>query len=109
MARTTAAKKAKGKAKTKTVPFDPAQTLDTPEAIAEYLTAALETGDASFIARSIGTAAKAFGMSEIARKSGLSRENLYRSLSGETKVELETVVRAISALGVQLAAKPKAA
>jgi probable addiction module antidote protein len=48
-------------------------------------------------------------MSQIAKKAGLSRENLYRSLNGETKVELDTIVRALSALGVQLTAKAKAA
>ncbi len=94
----------KTSAKSKTFPFDAAETLDTREAIAEYLTAALETADASFIARAIGTAARACGMSEIAREAGLSRENLYRSLNGETKTELDTVVRVLEALGVRLTA-----
>jgi probable addiction module antidote protein len=96
----------KGESKTriKTFPFDAAETLDSPEAIAEYLTAALESADASFIAKAIGTAARACGMSEIARKSGLSRENLYRSLNGETRTELDTVVRVMRALGVRLTA-----
>ena len=48
-------------------------------------------------------------MSEIAREAGLSRENLYRSLDGETKAEFSTIVRVLNALGVQLAAAPKAA
>ncbi len=48
-------------------------------------------------------------MSEIARASGLSRENLYRSLNGETRTELETVVRVLDAMGVQLTVAPKAA
>ena len=90
--------------KVKTFRFDAADTLDTPEAVAEYLTAALETSDASFIAKAVGTAARARGMSEIARKSGLSRENLYRSLNGETRTELDTVVRVMNALGVRLTA-----
>ncbi|MCL4802659.1 MAG: putative addiction module antidote protein, partial [Burkholderiales bacterium] len=54
----------------KTTRYDSAEYLDSPEAVAEYLTAALETADASFIARAIGTAARAHGMSEIARESG---------------------------------------
>jgi probable addiction module antidote protein len=97
------------KVKLKTYPFDAADYLDTPEAIAEFLTAALETGDASFIAKSVGVASRAVGMAKIAKKTGLSRENLYRSLNGETKVELETIVRTLSALGIELTAKPKAA
>jgi probable addiction module antidote protein len=95
--------------KTKTRPYDSAEYLDTPDAIAEYLTAALETNDPSFIAAAIGTAARARGMSTVAREAGLSRENLYRSLNGETKPELDTIVRVLSALGVQLSAKPKVA
>ena len=102
------ARKTRAKAKI-TIPFDAAETLDTPAAIAEYLTAAFETDDPSFIAKAIGTAARARGMSEIAREAGLSRENLYRSLSGETKAEFSTIVRVLNALGVQLAATPRAA
>jgi probable addiction module antidote protein len=97
------------KARRTTLPLDAAENLDTPEAIEEFLTAALETGDAAFIAKSIGTAARAVGMSKIAKKAGLSRENLYRSLNGKTKVELETVVRTLSALGIELTARLKAA
>jgi probable addiction module antidote protein len=48
-------------------------------------------------------------MSDIARESGLSRENLYRSLNGETKTELDTIVRVLNALGIQLSAGPKSA
>jgi probable addiction module antidote protein len=103
------AKAAKRKTKVKIYPFDAAETLDTPEAIEEFLIAALETGDAAFIAKSIGIAARAAGMSKIAKKAGLSRENLYRSLNGRTKVELETVVRTLSALGIELTARLKAA
>ena len=95
--------------KLKTVPFDAAETLDTPEAVAEYVTAAFETNDPAFIAKAIGTAARARGMSEIAREAGLSRENLYRSLDGETKAEFSTIVRVLDALGVRLAAEPKPA
>ena len=92
---------------TRTMPYDSADHLDTPEAIAEYLTAAFETADAAFIAKAVGTAARARGMSEVARQSGLSRENLYRSLNGETKTELETIVRVLDSLGIQLTATPK--
>jgi probable addiction module antidote protein len=101
--------KAKGKAKVKTRLYDSAEYLDTPEAIAEYLTEALEDADPSFIAKAIGAAARARGMSEVAREAGVSRENLYRALSGETKPEFETIRRVLDALGVRLEVKPKAA
>jgi probable addiction module antidote protein len=103
------AKPRKVRVKVKTFPFDAAEVLDTPEAIAEYLTAAFETSDPSYIAKAIGTVARARGMSDIARESGLSRENLYRSLNGETKTELDTIVRVLNALGIQLSAVPKSA
>jgi probable addiction module antidote protein len=93
----------------RTRPYDSAEYLDSPEGLAEYLSDALETNDAAFIAQAIGTAARARGMSEIARDAGVSRENLYRALSGDTKPEFETIIRVLAALGVQLAVKPKAA
>ncbi len=93
----------------KTRPYDSAEYLDTPETLAAYLTEALETKDAAFIAQAIGTAARARGMTEIAREAGVSRENLYRSLSGQTKPEFDTIMRVLAALGVQLTAKPNAA
>ena len=92
---------------TKTLPYDSAEYLDSPEAIAEYLGEALKTNDAGFISRAIGTAAKARGMGDVAREAGSSRENLYRSLGGEAKPEFATIVSVLSARGVQLAAKPK--
>jgi probable addiction module antidote protein len=93
----------------KTRPYDSAEHLESPEAIAAYLSEALETGDSSFVAHAIGTAARARGMSDIARDAGVSRENLYRSLSGDTKPEFDTIMRVLDALGVQLSVKPKAA
>jgi probable addiction module antidote protein len=92
-----------------TRPFDAAEYLDTPEALAEYLSEAFESADSAFIAHAIGTAARARGMTEVARQAGVSRENLYRSLNGETKPEFDTIVRVLSALGVQLSAKAKVA
>ena len=101
--------KAKKKPKIKMRPYDSAEYLNTPEAIAEYLTDALEDGDPGFIAKAIGTAARARGMSEVAREAGVSRENLYRALSGDTKPEFDTIRRVLDALGVRLEVKPKAA
>ena len=97
------------KAKIKTRAYDSARYLDTAEACATYLTEALETEDASFIAQALGTVARAKGMSKIARDAGLSRENLYRSLNGTTKTELETVMRVLHALDIKLSADPKKA
>ena len=101
--------KVKSKTKVRVRRYDAAEYLDTPEAIAEYLTDALEDGDSSFIAKAIGTAARARGMSEVAREAGVSRENLYRALSGDTKPEFDTIRRVLDALGVRLEVKPKAA
>jgi probable addiction module antidote protein len=93
----------------KTRPFDAAEYLDSPEMIAEYLTEAFETDDAAFIAKAIGTVARAQGMGAVAESAGVSRENLHRALSGETKPEFETIRKVLGALGVQLVAKPRAA
>jgi len=93
----------------KASPFDVADYLDSPEAIADYLTEALDTGDDDYIAQAIGAVARARGMSSVAKESGLSRENLYRALNAGGKPEFATVIKVVKALGVQLVAKPKAA
>ena len=67
----------------KTTPFDPAEYLDTPDAVAAYLTDALETGDPAFVAAALGVIARARGMTEVAREAGVSRESLYRALSAD--------------------------
>jgi probable addiction module antidote protein len=92
--------------KTKTRPYDSAEYLDTPETIAAYLTAAVESGDASFIVQAIGDAARARGMTDIAKEAGVSRENLYRALSGETRPEFGTILSVLRALGVELRVQP---
>jgi probable addiction module antidote protein len=93
--------------KTKDLPiFDAAEYLDSPADIAAYLSEAFATDDAAYIAQAIGTAARAKGMAAIAEAAGLSRENLYRSLSTEGNPEFETVLRVLRALGVQLTATP---
>jgi probable addiction module antidote protein len=89
-----------------TRPFDPAEFLDTPEAIAEYLALAFESGDHAVIADALGVAAKAQGMSQLARDAGLARPALYRALSAEGRPEFETVLKVLRALGVTL--KPMA-
>ena len=91
---------------TATRPYDSARYLDTPEAQAEYLTAAFETDDPGFIAEAIGTVARARGMTQIAKDSGLSRESLYRALSSGGNPELGTVMRVLQAMGLRLSAAP---
>jgi probable addiction module antidote protein len=93
----------------KIIPFDAAELLDSPEAIAEYLNEAFNDGDATLVARAIGTAARARDMADVAWQAELPRENLYRSLNGETRPEFDTVLRVLDALGLKLEAKPKAA
>jgi probable addiction module antidote protein len=89
--------------------FDPADYLDDPEAIAAYIEEAFDIGDPKFIADALGVVARATGMSEIARASGLSRESLYKALSADGNPELGTVLRVIHALGLKLAVEPQTA
>src|SRR5580692_7327007 len=93
------------KKKTKTVvtrPYDSAQYLDSSEAINAYLEEALETNDPAFIAKALGTIARARGMSQIAKKAGLSRESLYKALGTDGNPEFGTVIRVMRALGLKL-------
>jgi probable addiction module antidote protein len=82
--------------------FDPAEYLDTPEAVAEYLAAAFETGEQAVIADALGVVARARGMTELARDTGLARLALYRALSPDGHPEFETVLKVLRALGVTL-------
>jgi len=87
---------------TKTRPWDIVESLDTDERIAAYLEAALEENDAPLIAAALGDIARAKGMSEIARLTGLGRESLYKALSPEGNPEFGTVLKVIRALGLRL-------
>ena len=91
----------------KAKPFDAAEYLDSPEMIAAYINEALESEDASAIAVAIGTVARGRGMSAVAEKAGLSRENLYRALGGEARPEFGTVIKVLHALGIDLVAQPQ--
>src|ERR1700733_13024037 len=93
----------------KTKPFDAAAYLNSSEAIAAYLSEAFETHDAAFITEALGTVARAQGMTSVAKDTGLSRENLYKSLSGDGHPEFSTVMKVLDSFGVQLHAEPKAA
>ena len=90
----------------KTRPFDPAAYLDTPAAIAAYMTEALDSNDPGFIADALGVIARARGMTQVAREAGLSRESLYRTLSPEGNPELGTLLRVLTVLGLQLTVRP---
>ena len=85
-------------------PWDSSEFLDSPEAIAVYLNEALAVGDAQSFAYCLGQAAKAAGMTEIARRAGVSRQSLYDALSGSAVPPLDAVFGVLSALGVRLTA-----
>jgi probable addiction module antidote protein len=89
--------------------FDPADYLDSPEMIAAYLNEALESEDAALNAKAIGAVARAQGMTDVAEKTGLSRENLYRALGGDAKPEFATVLKVLHALGIDLVAQTRVA
>ena len=90
--------------KTVTTRYDVAEHLRTPREMAAYLQACLEEadGDAAFIAKAIGDIARAKGMSQVARDAGLSRESLYKALSGERSPDFDTILKVIGALGLKL-------
>lgn len=93
--------------KTKTVPYDLAEQLRTPEEMASYLDAWLAEApdDAAGIARALGDIARAKGMSQVARDTGLSRESLYKALSKTGNPSFATVVKVARALGLRLHAE----
>lgn len=82
--------------------FDVSKYLDNEELIAEYLTAALEDENPDVFLSAIGHVAKARGMTEIAEKSGLGRESLYKAFSPGAKPRYETVQKVLSSLGVKV-------
>lgn len=94
-------------AKTTTSKYDVAEHLRTPEEMAAYLEACLEEadGDAAFIAKALGDIARAKGMSQVARDAGLSRESLYKALSGEQSPGIDTILKVVHALGLKLHAE----
>ncbi|MEI8139683.1 MAG: addiction module antidote protein [bacterium] len=90
--------------KTKTSRYDVAEHLRTPEEMAAYLEASLEeaNGDAAFIAKALGDIARAKGMTQVARDTGLSRESLYKALSGDRSPGFDTILKVMGALGLEL-------
>jgi probable addiction module antidote protein len=93
--------------KTVTTRYDVAEHLRTPREMAAYLEACMEeaNGDAAFIAKALGDIARAKGMSCVARDAGLSRESLYKALSGDRSPSFDTILKVVEALGLSLHAK----
>jgi len=95
----------------KTTKHDVAEHLRTPEEMAAYLEACMETApdDAAFIAKALGDITRAKGMTQVARDSGLSRESLYKALSGERNPTFDTILKVTHALGIELHASAQPA
>lgn len=91
---------------TRTRHYDAAEQLDSPEEIAAHIEAALEDGDPRVIAHALRTLARARGMSNIARKTGLGRESFYKALSPDGNPTLATALKVVRALGLRLNAEP---
>jgi probable addiction module antidote protein len=89
--------------------YDAAQYLTTAKEMAAYLEAALGEGDPALVAKALGAIAKARGMTQIAKDSGLGRESLYKALSPDGNPEFGTILKVMKALGIRLHAKAHAA
>lgn len=92
----------------KTRPFDMANYLNSEEEIAEYLRQVLEDNNPAELAAALGDIARARGMTQLARDTGLSRESLYKSLSGERAPSSDTLFKVIHAMGFKLTLEPLA-
>lgn len=90
----------------RTRPWDVTEHLDSDEKIALFLEAIFEDGDPALIVAAIGDVARALGMTQIAKETGLARESLYRALSAEGKPEFNTVLKVLKAFGLRLSAVP---
>lgn len=86
--------------------FDMAEELRTDEDIATYLTLVLEENDPAELTHALGVIARARGMTEVARASGLTREALYKALRADAQPRFDTIARVCKALGVKLVAQP---
>lgn len=86
--------------------YDPADDLKSDAAIIAFLAEAFATEDSAYIAHALGVVSRAHGMGKIARETGLSREQLYRSFSSRGNPTLKTTLAVIRALGLELVARP---
>ena len=96
----------KTKAPLKLVAFEAARYLDNDEAIAEYMTAVLETNEPDLLLLALSDVARAKGMAQVAKDAGLGRESLYKALAPGAKPRFETVMKVARALGVKFTAQP---
>ncbi|WP_028292404.1 addiction module antidote protein [Oceanobacter kriegii] len=87
--------------------FDPAEFLETPESIAEFLNEALAVADAAYIAKALGVVARAKGMSSVADQTGLSREQLYKTFSEQGNPTLKTLLALTQVLNLNLSVTPR--
>ena len=87
---------------TKTMRRNTEDHLETPEDIAAYLEAAFDDGDPELINHALGVVGRSKGMSELARRTRLGRQSLYKALSPEGRPEFETVLKVVRALGLKL-------
>ena len=85
--------------------FDITEMLQTDQDIAEYLSVVIEDGDPAMLAVTLGDIARARGMTQIARDSGLTREALYKALRADARPRFDTIARVCKALGVRLVAQ----
>ncbi|HHB74934.1 MAG TPA: putative addiction module antidote protein [Desulfobulbus sp.] len=86
--------------------FDPAKLLKNEEDVAAYLTIVIEENDPALLAAALGDIAKARGMTDIARRTGITREALYKALRPNAKPRFETINKVCAALGVKRVAQP---
>jgi probable addiction module antidote protein len=96
----------KSKVQSKLVPFDAARYLTDDAAIAEYMTAVLESEDPDLLLLALGDIARAKGMAQVAKDAGLGRESLYKALAPGAKPRFDTVLKVARALGVRLTVQP---
>ncbi len=83
-------------------PWDSAAGLNSEEEILAYIEASLEENDPALFAHVLGVVARARGMTEIAKKTGLSRESLYKALSSEGNPSIDTIMRVMKALDLEI-------
>jgi probable addiction module antidote protein len=86
----------------KTLPWRSEDHLESIEDIAAYLEVVFEDGDPELITHALGVVARSKGMTELSRRTGLGRQNLYRALSPEGRPEFSTVLKVVRALGLKL-------
>ena len=95
----------KSRASSKLVPFDATRYLTDDASVAEYITAVLEVDDPDLLLLALGDVARARGMAQVAKDSGLGRESLYKALAPGAKPRFDTVLKVARALGVKLTAR----